>query len=167
MLAHRAFAGRAGGLATAAVVAGLLLLAARGASAQQAVLTNSRPLDFGRFVARTGGTVTVSPSGVRGSTGGVVLLNSPGAGAAVFNVSKANGGATNKAVAITLPADGSTSLTSATGSMPLKAFVTSPAVILTVPAGGVTLSVGATMTVAPNQPRGNYTGSIPLIVNFQ
>lgn len=58
-------------------------------------------------------------------------------------------------------------MTSATGSMPLSAFVTSPATILMVPASGVTLSVGATMTVAAGQPRGNYTGSIPLIVNFQ
>lgn len=165
MFADRAFSCRAGRPALA--VAGFLLLAAQVASAQQVVLTNVRPLDFGRFVARTGGTITVSPSGARSSTGGVVLLNSPGAGAAVFNISKSNGGVANKAVAITLPVNGSTRMSSSTSSMPLSAFVTSPATILSVPAGGVTLSVGATMTVAPNQPRGNYTGSIPLIVNFQ
>jgi len=163
MFAHRAFALRTGGLAMAAC----LLPAAPGASAQQVVLTASRSLDFGRFIARSGGTITVSPSGARSSTGAVILLNSSSAGPAVFNVGTSNGGVSNKAVAITLPANGSIRMTSATGSMPLSAFVTSPATILMVPASGVMLSVGATMTVAAGQPRGNYTGSIPLIVNFQ
>jgi hypothetical protein len=154
---------RTGGLAMAA----FLLCTAQAAMAQQVVLTNTRSLDFGRFVAATGGTIIVSPTGLRSRTGGVVLLNSPSAGAAAFNVGKSNGGATNKAVAITLPANGSVRLTSGANSMALSAFVTSPATILSVPNGGVTLSVGATMTVAANQPRGSYTGSIPLIVNFQ
>jgi hypothetical protein len=68
---------------------------------------------------------------------------------------------------ITLPSNGSTRLSSGTNNMPLSAFVSSPATIMTIPNGGMTLSVGATMTVAANQPRGTYTGSIPLIVNFQ
>jgi hypothetical protein len=163
MFAHRSSTCRAGRLAIAAC----LLLAAQGASAQQIVLTNSRSLDFGRFVARTGGTVTVSPTGARSSTGAVVLLNSPSVGPARFNVGKSNGGATSKAVIITLPTNGSIRLSSGTNNMPLSAFVTSPTTILTVPNGGTTLSMGATMTVSANQPRGNYTGSIPLIVNFQ
>ena len=163
MFAHRAFTCQAGRLAMAAC----LLPAAHGVLAQQAVLTASRTLDFGHFVARSGGTITVSPSGARSATGAVVLLNSPSAGPAVFNVSKSEGGATNTAVVITLPANGSTRLVSGSNSMPLSAFVTSPAMILTVPNGGVMLSVGATMTVAARQPRGNYTGTIPLIVNFQ
>ena len=99
---------RTGGLAMAV----FLLCAAPAAMAQQIVLTNSRAIDFGRFVAATGGTITVSPTGARTRTGGVVLLNSPSAGAAVFNVGKSNGGATNKAVAITLPANGSVRMTS-------------------------------------------------------
>jgi hypothetical protein len=148
-------------------MAAFLLCAADAAIAQEVVLTNFRSLDFGRFVAGGGGTVTVGPTGARSSSGGVVLLNSPGAGAAVFNVGKSIGDASNKAVAITLPANGSVRLSSGANSMAVNAFVTSPATILTVPNGGVTLSVGATMTVAPNQPRGNYSGSFPLIVNFQ
>ena len=163
MFAHRSFTFQAGGLAMAAC----LLLAAHDASAQQIVLTNTRPLDFGRFVAQTGGTITVSPTGARSKTGTVVLLNSPTVGAAAFNVGKSNGGATNKSVAITLPGNGATRLSSGTNNMPLSAFVSSPATILTVPNGGVTLSVGATLTVAANQPRGSYKGTVPLIVNFQ
>lgn len=163
MFAHRSFTHCAGGL----VLAAGLLLAAQGASAQQVVLTNSRSLDFGRFVARTGGTITVGPAGARSSTGAVVLLNSPSAGAAVFNVRKSNSGAANKAVVITLPGSGTTRLSSGANNMPLSAFVSSPTTILTIPNGGVTLAVGATLTVSANQPRGTYTGSIPVIVNFQ
>ena len=163
MFAHRSFTFQGGGL----FVAACLLLAAQYASAQQIVLTNSRSLDFGRFVARTGGTITVSPTGARSSTGAVLLLNSPSAGAASFIVKKSNSGATNKSVIITLPANGGTRLSSGTNNMPLSAFVTSPSTILTVPNGGVTLLMGATLTVAANQPRGTYTGAIPLIVNFQ
>jgi Domain of unknown function (DUF4402) len=151
---------RSGRLATAAC----LLLAAAGAPAQQITLSNTRPLDFGRFAAGGGGSVTVSPSGARSSSGGVVLLHSPAAGAAVFNLGQ---GADGKAVVLTLPVDGSIRLSSGGDSMPVHAFVSSPAVILTVPAGGLTVSVGATMTVAPNQARGNYSGSFPLIVNYQ
>lgn len=163
MFAHRSFTRRVGAPALAAA----LLLAAPCASAQQVVLTSSRSLDFGRFVARTGGTITVSPTGARSSTGAVILLNSPNAGAAVFNVRKSNSGAANKAVVITLPGNGATRLSSGANNMPLSAFVSSPATILMVPNGGVTLSLGATLTVTANQPRGTYSGSVPVIVNFQ
>jgi hypothetical protein len=93
MFAHRSFICQAGGLAMAAC----LLLAAHGASAQQISLSSTRALDFGRFVARTGGTITVSATGARSSTGAVLLLNSPSAGPAAFNVRKSSGGSTSKA----------------------------------------------------------------------
>ncbi|VXC56042.1 DUF4402 domain-containing protein [Massilia sp. 9I] len=137
------------------------------AHAQQIVLTNTRGLDFGSFVANTGGTVVLSPTGVRSRTGGVVLLNSPGAGQAGFNVGKSNGGATNKAVIISTPANGSVRLSSGANSMAVNTFVTNPASIASVPNGGTTLGVGATLTVAPSQPPGNYTGTFSLTVNFQ
>jgi hypothetical protein len=144
----------------------LLLSAVLPASAQQITVSNSKSLDFGRFVAGSGGTVMVAPSGLRTRTGGVVLLNSPTAGAAAFLLTK-NGGTTSKAVVITLPANGSVTLTSGSNSMPVNNFVSNPATILSLPANGLTLTVGATMTAAPNQPAGNYSGSFPLIVNFQ
>lgn len=145
--------------------AGLLSIA--GADAASQVLNNNRSLDFGRFVAGSGGVVTVAPSGLRSGAGGVVLLNSPTAGAASFLVTTSDRQPSNQAVIISLPPDGSIRLSSGTSSMPVNAFVSSPAVILTLPAGGQPLAVGATMTVAPNQPSGNYSGSFPLIVNFQ
>lgn len=148
-----------------AVLAGLSTLAV--AHAQQVVLSNTRGLDFGRFVAGSGGTISVSPTGVRSRTGGVVLLNSPAAGQANFSVGKSNNGNNNKAVIISLPGNGAVRLTSGSNTMPINAFVRNPATITSVPNGGLTLSVGATLTVAPNQPAGNYAGSFTLIANFQ
>jgi len=148
-----------------AALVGLSTMA--GAHAQQIVLSNTRGLDFGRFVAGTGGTITIGPTGARSRTGGVVLLNSPAAGQASFNLGKSSNGGNNKAVIISLPANGSVRLTSGANSMAVNTFVNNPASITAVPNGGATLSVGATLTVAPNQPAGNYAGSFPLIVNFQ
>ncbi len=150
-----------------AALASLFAPLAREAGAQQIVLSNNRGLDFGRFVAGSGGTVVINPNGARSRTGGVVLLNSPGAGQAAYSVGKSSNGNGAKAVIISLPANGSIRLTSGNNSMAVGSFVNAPASLLTVPTGGTTLSLGATLTVAPNQPPGNYTGSFPLTVNFQ
>lgn len=144
----------------------LLATAAPAAFAQQVVLSNIRSLDFGRFVAGSGGTVVVSPSGLRARTGGLVLLNSPDAGQAGFNIGKFGNGASGKAVIVSLPADGAIRLVSGASSMAIDDFNT-PDTLLPLLAGGTTLSVGATLTVAPNQAPGAYSGTFPLIVNFQ
>lgn len=154
-------------IAGIASLSALLSPAGHEACAQQINLSSTRGLDFGRFVAGTGGTVTVSPSGVRSRTGGVILLTSPAAGQATFSVSRSSNGGSNKAVIISLPANGSVRLTSGSSSMAVDAFVSSPASLLSIPLTGTTLSVGATLTIGANQPSGNYSGSIPLIVNFQ
>ena len=152
-----------------ASIAGLALLAiaARDAFAQQVVLTNARGLDFGRFVASSGGTVILSPTGLRSRTGGVVLLNSPTAGQAAFNLGKSSNGGNNKAIIISLPSNGATRLTSGANSMAVGNFVNTPSTLLSIPNGGTTLSVGATLTVTPNQAPGSYSGTFSLIVNFQ
>lgn len=141
------------------------------ASAQQVVLNNTRGLDFGRFVAGSGGTIVLNPSGLRSRTGGVILLSSPSAGQAAFNATRftldagrASPGAT--AVVVSVPANGAVRLTSGGNSMAVGEFVT-PDALLSVGNGGATLSVGATLVVAPNQPSGNYSGSFSLIVNHQ
>ncbi|QOY93890.1 DUF4402 domain-containing protein [Massilia sp. UMI-21] len=150
------------------VLAALAALSAMtGVHAQQLVLNNTRTLDFGRFVAGTGGTITVSPAGVRSRSGGVVLLNSPAAGQAAFTLARSSNGGSNKAVIISLPPNGNIRLSSGASSMAVSSFVNSPTSLLTVPAGGTTLSIGATLSVAPNQPAGVYSGSFPLTVNFQ
>src|SRR5687767_1085087 len=94
------------GIATLA----LLAAGARDAHAQQINLSNIRGLDFGRFVAGSGGAVIVTAAGLRSRTGAVVLLNSPSAGQAAVSVSR--GGGNKTIVNITLPANGSIRLTS-------------------------------------------------------
>ena len=154
--------------AGAIALAIFLATAWHAAHAQQVVvLTNTRGLDFGRFVANSGGTVVMSATGVRSRSGGVVLLNSPTAGQAAFTVGKSSNGGGNRAVSISLPPNGSIRLSSGANSMALNAFVNNPASINSVPNGGTTLSVGATLTVAPNQAPGTYSGSFSLTVNFQ
>jgi hypothetical protein len=97
-----------------------------------------------------------------------LLVRWPAAGQASFTVTR-NGSSSggNKSVIITLPADGSIRLSSGTASMAVNLFNTSPASLLSIPTGGTTLSVGATLTVGANQARGSYSGSFPLIVNYQ
>ena len=152
-------------IAGIASLSALLLPAGREACAQQLNLVNTRGIDFGRFVAGTGGTVVISAAGLRSRTGGVVLLNSPSAGQATFSVSKSSNGGSNKAVIISLPTNGSTRLTSGSNSMAVNSFVNST--LGTVTTAGTLLSVGATLTVSASQPAGAYSGSFPLIVNFQ
>lgn len=150
----------------------LLAAGARPAHAQ-VTLGNARGLDFGRFVAGSGGSVVIGPGGARSATGGVLPLNSSSAGQAVFNLGwiEHSGGDTASTspitVTITLPPDGAICLTSGASCMAVHTFVSSPATLQSIPHGGTTLSLGATLVVAPNQAPGNYSGSFSLIVNYQ
>lgn len=139
----------------------------RAACAQQVVLANNQGLDFGRFVAGGGGSVLVAPSGLRSRSGNVVLLNSPNVRQATFRVSRNGTGGGNKAVIISLPSNGATRLSSGANSMAVNNFVSAPATLPSIPTGGTTLAIGATLTVAPQQAPGTYSGSFSLIVNYQ
>lgn len=150
-------------VAGSAVLA-LLAMPASDTFAQQLSLSNTRGLDFGRFVAGSGGTVIVSPAGLRSRTGAVVLLTSPNATSASFTASRTSGNKT--AVIISLPANGSTRLSSGANSMAVNSFVSTPASTGSVQTP-MTLSVGATLTVGPNQAPGTYTGSFTVTVNYQ
>jgi hypothetical protein len=163
--------------AVQALLAFALVLAPCAASAQQVALSNTRGLDFGRFVAGSGGTIVLSPSGLRSRTGGVILLNSPHASQAAFSASqttldpgrgslRATASATATAVVVSVPPNGATQLSSGANSMAVGDFVT-PDALLSVGSGGATLAVGATLVVAPNQPPGNYSGTFSVIVNHQ
>lgn len=159
---------RAAAFLTASLAVALLhALLVAPACAQQVTLSATRNLDFGRFIAGSGGAVTVDTSGARTRTGGVILLNSPGAGQAQFTVASNGAGGGKKSVVISLPANGAVRISNGAASMAVNAFVISPGTLQSIPAGGTTLSVGATLTVAAGQAPGTYTGSFPLIVNYQ
>ena len=135
------------------------------ALAQQVNLVNNRGLDFGRFVAGSGGTVIVTPAGLRTRTGGVALLNSPSVGQASFTASRSGGNKT--IVTVTLPANNSVRLTSGTNSMAVNTFVRTPSTATLSLQTAQTIAVGATLTVAPNQAPGNYSGTFSVTVNYQ
>lgn len=138
--------------------------AAHTAVAQTPIATsNTQALAFGKFAAGSGGTITVGPSGARSAGGGVVLVSSGAGAAAQFSVS----GDANATYAISLPADGTVSLTSGANSMAVNTFTSSPSPTGTLGAGGTqTLLVGATLTVGGNQPVGSYSGAFDVTVNY-
>jgi hypothetical protein len=163
--------GQRAGLVRHAAFAALLALlpAARDALGQTViVLSNTRGLNFGRFAARTGGSITVAAAtGARTKTGTVVLMNSPSVAQATYNVSKSKNGNVSQTVVITLPANNIVKINSGANQMSVNNFVASPATIATVPNGGLVLSVGATLIVGSGQPAGNYSGTYNITVNYQ
>ena len=129
-------------------------------------LASIRPLSFGKFVAGSGGSVTIAPNGARSRSGGVILINSAGAGSAGFNVAQLKGG-TNKSVVMSLPANGTVSISSGASSMSLANFINDSGTVLPLTPAGLILNIGATLTVAPNQAPGTYSGTFNLTVNYQ
>lgn len=126
-------------------------------------ISNTQALGFGKFVAGSGGTVTVSPAGGRSASGGVVLVPSGPGAAAQFIVS----GDANVSYAISLPGNGVVVLTSSANSMAVNNFTSSPSSTGTLGAGGSqTLSVGATLSVGSNQASGSYSGTFDVTVNY-
>jgi hypothetical protein len=128
-------------------------------------------LSFGSFVAGNGGTITISPTGARSQTGNVGLITSRGTfSAAQVSIS---GGLSNAAFSLGFPPDGAASLefVGASGgrgtSMPLTKFVSSLGSSPRLgPNGTEQLSVGATLTVLPNQPVGDYIATFNITVQF-
>lgn len=131
------------------------------------VITPTQSLQFGSMAAPAAGTVTVDTTGVRTSTGGVVLITGSTVSAANFSMSTTPYNCTGRAlvvVTVTSPA----TLTHATlgTTMIVNNFVTNPA------AGGafdptVPLAVGATLNVGAAQAPGTYTGTFIVTVTFQ
>jgi hypothetical protein len=153
-------------MATSRVIRALLLAALLPAASTFAkvTVTSSSALVFGKFAATTAGTITVSPTGARSRTGGVMLLTST-ASAAAFSVS--DNLTHDTSCSIALPADNSVSLSSGANQMQLKAFTSNPSGVGPLSGGALQVTVGATMTVNANQPKGNYSGSIQITVQCQ
>lgn len=129
-------------------------------------ISNTQALAFGKFVAGSGGSVTVNAaSGARSASGGVLLVASGGGTVAQFNIT----GDPNAAYAVTLPADDVVTITIAGGgsTMAVSSFVSSPAPTGTLDGGGAQiLKVGATLTVGASQAVGNYSGTFSVIVVY-
>jgi hypothetical protein len=140
----------------------LVLLLAPGHASAQVSTTNIRPLAFGKFIAGSGGTVRITPDGSR-SAAGVLLLPSP-TNSADFLLQDTNSDNTSKQVLVELPPNGTVFLTSGGNSMALTGFSSNLPSPARLTGGSMALSVGASLVVGPDQPPGNYTGSIPVTV---
>jgi hypothetical protein len=132
-------------------------------------ITQKADLAFGKFIAGSGGTVTVSTSGVRTNTG--VTLIASTTTAAKFDVS----GEKNATYAITIPT--SVTLTGGSGTdtmsfAPVNDLTAGGAVTGTVPSGALdgsgkqSIYVGGVLTVAANQVSGDYSGALNVGVEY-
>ncbi len=146
--------------------AGLALLgsAVVPAGAASITVTSNQQLLFGRFVAGTGGSIAVNPSGARSAAGGVILISSATVSAAQFTVS----GDANLAYSVSLPANGTVSLTKAGGqSMSLSDFTSNPTGTGQLSGVGKQfVTIGATLNIGSQQAPGSYTGTFDLFVDY-
>lgn len=136
--------------------------AAAGSTAEISV-SPVQELAFGKFVAVSSGTVTLSPAGARTASGSIQLAPSGAWACAQFMVS----GDPNLTYSISLPVDGSVTLHSGANSMALNGFTSNPAGTGRLGGGGAqTLMVGATLSVAHSQAIGSYSGTFGVTVNY-
>jgi hypothetical protein len=159
--------GSTAGINRLKLAAGLLVLLLTPVRANaQISTTNIRPLAFGNFIAGSGGTVIVAPDGGRRPEGNVVLLPSA-ASPAEFDLLDTTPANASNAVIVTLPSSGSLLRAGGADGMALTGFSSNLAPAARLTGGRIRLSVGAALVVAPDQPRGNYTGFISISIDSQ
>jgi hypothetical protein len=132
-------------------------------------IAKSADLAFGKFAAGTGGTVTVSTSGARTSTGVTVIASSTTT-AAKFDVT-GDKGAT---YAITIPASATLTSGADTMTFALVSDLTGVGAITGTATSGAldgttgkqSIYVGGVLTVAANQAAGSYAGTLSVGVEY-
>jgi len=119
-------------------------------------------MNFGNVAVQvgTGGTVVMTPAGVRSVTGGVTL---PAVAGVVTAASFTVNGQGTYTYAITLPV-AATTLTSGANTMTANTFTSTPSGTGALVAGTQTLNVGATLNVAAAQAPGVYVSGVPFSV---
>jgi hypothetical protein len=119
-------------------------------------------MNFGNVAVQTavGGTVVMTPAGVRSVTGGVTL---PAVAGTVTAASFTVNGQGTYTYAITLPA-AATTLTSGANTMTADTWTSTPSATGLLAAGTQTLNVGATLNVAAAQAAGIYVSGTPFSV---
>lgn len=125
-------------------------------------IAKTADLAFGSFSAATAGTVVIATDGTRSATGGVLLSSNTAVGAAAFDVT----GQDTATYAITLPADGTVTLSGPGTAMAVDSFVSNPSGTGTLGATGQAVNVGATLTVGSAQAEGAYSGTFNVSVEY-
>lgn len=125
-------------------------------------ISRTADISFGQLISGTfGGTVSISPAGLRTAVG-VAVVPSSGSSQAVFQVT----GDANVSYAIVLPT--SVLLSGSGADMTLDTFMSSPSDTGMLDAiGAQTLYVGATLHVNASQQAGGYEGTIDVSVAYE
>lgn len=134
---------------------------AAGSATVPITISQITSLSFGRFAATLPGSITISPSGARTATPGIYPLSSPAWNPASFLVT----GKRNTAYVITLPS--SVTLSNGSNTMTIQNLVSTPSEAGYLTKGSEQLSVGGTLNVSALQSAGNYSGILPITVNYQ
>jgi hypothetical protein len=141
------------------IILAVLFLSIIAVSAQTITVTNDQGLAFGNFwqAGNSGGTVTLSNTGARSSTGDVVLLNSTFFHS-IFNIT------TESLSPVSITVDQPTAILSGSngGSMTLEIGPPSPASPSVSALSPVQVSLGGTLTIGSrsNNPPGTYSGDV-------
>ncbi|MBC9930580.1 DUF4402 domain-containing protein [Chitinophaga qingshengii] len=126
-------------------------------------ITKDVDMNFGNVAVQstTGGTVVLTPGGVRTVTGGVTLPSTATGTvtAAAFTVN----GTGNYSYSISLPS-AAVSITSGSNTMTVSGFVSTPSGVGQLSSGTQALHVGATLNVSAAQPAGTYVSGTPFDV---
>jgi len=131
------------------------------------VLTPTQALRFGLVAAPAAGTVTVDTTGVRSSTGGVILIVGGTVTPAAFSITTTPYDCTGRPLVIVTVASPAVLTHAGSGAtMNVDNFTTNPiagdAFDPTIP-----LTVGGTLNVGNLQTQGTYNGNILVTVTFQ
>ncbi|MGZ8287593.1 MAG: DUF4402 domain-containing protein [Telluria sp.] len=133
-------------------------------------ITKVADLAFGKFAAgATGGTVTISTSGARSLSGGVINMTGSTTTAAQFDVTGETGATYSISLAPTtnLTSPGSDTMAFATISDLTGANTVSGNVASgTLTGGAQSIYVGGVLTVAANQVAGTYSGNVVATVQY-
>lgn len=132
-------------------------------SSGASTVTTLTNMSFGKLASAAGGSVTISPSGIRSSAGGVALLSSGPGSAGRLLLS----GTPGQAYSISLPANGEVHLTFSGHSLGVTNFTSHPSTSGFLDASGsLILSLGATLNIDSHKPTGDYVGIYTIIVDY-
>ncbi len=140
----------------------LCLLAIQTAHAGRGIATTGN-MGFGRFVARSGGTVAIGIDGMRSSSGSVILLASSATPASFLLDIPGK----EKLAFVSLPGNGSVVMSNGIQRMAVSNFISNAPSDGNLNAPTYALQVGATLHVGSNQAPGNYVGNFIVTVEYQ